>query len=144
MAEAVLDGKEALASLVIKIRWPRTLGFRMWLTARLLDAVAFVSPVGMDAQIIDTAPSEASEWTRYEGDTLEGGKIVLSQYPEGYILRHHGEVVWREWDQEEAQVAQVPPLKGGFVQKQGTNPEPGKGFISRPAPPAPMRRNNAR
>jgi hypothetical protein len=100
MAEAVLDGKEALASLVIKIRWPRTFGFRMWLTARLLDAVAFVSPVTMDAQIIDTAPSEASEWTWYEGDTLEGGKIVLSHYPEGYILRHHGEVVWREWDED--------------------------------------------
>ena len=44
------------------------------------------------------APTEPDEgMVRFEGDTAEGGKIVLCKYPEGFILRHHGEVVWREW-----------------------------------------------
>ncbi|NLS07622.1 hypothetical protein HGP14_30630 [Rhizobium sp. P32RR-XVIII] len=97
MAEAMIDGRKVLEELRITIRWPMAFGFRMWLTARILSLAGLVSPVEIDADI-EAAPSEASTWTRYEGDTAEGGKIVLSQYPEGYILRHHGVTVWREWE----------------------------------------------
>ena len=102
MAEANIDGKEMLTSLTIRIRWPPAFGVRMWLTRQLIALAGLASPVEIDAAIQSEPESEpdASTWTRYEGDTLEGGKIVLSHYPEGYILRHHGEVVWREWDQQ--------------------------------------------
>jgi len=100
MAEAVVDGKEILSSLSIQIRWPRAFGFRVWLTSRILSLAGMVSPIEIDAELVQATPSEASTWTRYEGETTEGGNIVLSQYPEGYILRHHGLVVWREWDVE--------------------------------------------
>ncbi|WP_019567350.1 hypothetical protein [Agrobacterium sp. 10MFCol1.1] len=42
------------------------------------------------------------DMVRFRGDTSEGGKIVLCEYPEGFILRHHGEVVWREWSRPSA------------------------------------------
>jgi hypothetical protein len=100
MAEATIDGKQVLSAIKIEIRWPRTFGFRMWLTRQFIALAGLISPVAIDADIKAEAQGEpdASTWTRYEGDTLDGGKIVLSHHPEGYILRHHGEVVWREWE----------------------------------------------
>jgi hypothetical protein len=53
MAEAALDGKAALASLVIKIRWPRAFGFRLRLTAALIWLAGCVSPVEIYAEVID-------------------------------------------------------------------------------------------
>jgi len=35
-------------------------------------------------------------------DTEAGGTIRLSKWPEGFILRYHGEVVWRSWVHDEA------------------------------------------
>jgi hypothetical protein len=29
------------------------------------------------------------------------GKIVLSKWPEGFVLRYHGEIVWRSWKRYE-------------------------------------------
>lgn len=34
-------------------------------------------------------------------ETEEGGIVVLARWPEGYVLRYHGEIVWRSWDQPE-------------------------------------------
>lgn len=90
-----------MSAVTIHIRWPRAHGFRMWLTRQIIGLAGLVSPIAIDADVKADRDesSDASTWTRYEGDTAEGGKTVLSNYPEGYILRHHGEVVWREWDQ---------------------------------------------
>lgn len=35
--------------------------------------------------------------TLYEGDTPENGKIALARWPEGFVLRYHGGIVWRSW-----------------------------------------------
>lgn len=33
-------------------------------------------------------------------DTEAGGTIVLAKWPEGFVLRYHGEIVWRSWVHE--------------------------------------------
>jgi len=38
----------------------------------------------------------------YQEQTAEGGIIRLSKWPEGYVLWHHGVIVWRSWVKEEA------------------------------------------
>jgi hypothetical protein len=96
--EMTIEGGHLLEQLTISIRIPRAFAFRMWLTIRLLAVARLVSPVEIEAEIGEREPSKASTWTRYEGNTAEGGKIVLSHYPERFILRHHGEVGGREWE----------------------------------------------
>lgn len=31
-------------------------------------------------------------------ETGDGGMIALVEQPEGFLLRYHGEVVWRSWE----------------------------------------------
>jgi hypothetical protein len=38
----------------------------------------------------------------YDEPTPEGGVIRLAKWPEGYVLWHHGEIVWRSWQKEAA------------------------------------------
>jgi hypothetical protein len=52
-SEMTIDGKERLSTWTIKIRWPRAFGFRMWLTTMLILAAGQVSPVKIDAVIVD-------------------------------------------------------------------------------------------
>lgn len=33
----------------------------------------------------------------YSEETPDGGIIRLARWPEGYVLWHHGEIVWKEW-----------------------------------------------
>lgn len=33
--------------------------------------------------------------------TKDDGRIVLANWPEGYAIRYHGEIVWRSWKQDE-------------------------------------------
>jgi hypothetical protein len=33
----------------------------------------------------------------YEETTPQDGVIRLARWPEGYVLWHHGEIVWKEW-----------------------------------------------
>jgi hypothetical protein len=151
MTESTIDGRKLLETIKVEIRWPRAFGFRMWLTRQIIGLAGLVSPIVIDADVRSEREDEtdASTWTRYEGDTAEGGKIVLSNYPEGYILRHHGEVVWREWDRKldaeetpnrenvwdtiEADIA-----RKSMIRKGGVNREPSK-VTSRPPAPGPTR-----
>lgn len=32
--------------------------------------------------------------------TKEGGRVVLAHWPEGFVLRYHGEIVWRSWEHD--------------------------------------------
>lgn len=151
MAKMILDGKEALSSVTIHIRWPRACGLRMWLTRQIIGLAGRVSPLHIDADVRSNAAdtTDAMTWTRYEGDTAEGGKIVLSNYPEGYILRHHGEVVWREWDRK-LDAKEIPSrgnawdkieadiARKSMPRKGGVNREPSK-VTSRPPAPGPTR-----
>lgn len=44
-----------------------------------------------------TGFAEDGETTSLAFETEEGGMVVLARWPEGYILRYHGEIVWRSW-----------------------------------------------
>lgn len=35
--------------------------------------------------------------TRFSEKTPEGGAITVAKWPEGYVLWHHGEIVWKSW-----------------------------------------------
>lgn len=35
--------------------------------------------------------------TLYSEYTPQDGKIELARWPEGYVLWHHGEIVWKSW-----------------------------------------------
>lgn len=50
--EMTVEGKELLSSLTIKIRWPRGFWFRLRIAAALLWLVDWVSPVGIDPEIV--------------------------------------------------------------------------------------------
>jgi hypothetical protein len=148
--DVTIEGKEILSAVTIHIRWPRAYGFRMWITRQIIGLAGRVSPVVIDADVkAGMDETDASTWTRYEGDTAEGGKIVLSNYPEGYILRHHGEVVWREWDRKlEAQeipqreyawsTIEADIARKSMARKGSVNREPSK-VTSRPPAPGPTR-----
>jgi thiamine pyrophosphate-dependent acetolactate synthase large subunit-like protein len=53
MNELTVDGKVICENITISIRMPRAFGFRMWLTAKLLAAMIWVSPVKIGASIDD-------------------------------------------------------------------------------------------
>lgn len=86
-----------MATMTIKVETPPGFRFRLWLMRLALGAAGLVAPsaVKVDARFKSAFAGDCM--VRFEGDAAEGGKIVLSEYPEGYILRHHGEVVRREW-----------------------------------------------
>lgn len=84
-------------ALEIRVETPPGFRFRLWLMRLAIDAAGLVAPSSVKVDAKFKAASAGDSMVRYEGDTAEGGKIVLSRYPEGFILRHHGEVVWREW-----------------------------------------------
>lgn len=54
MAEAKLDAGELMDSLTITLKMPRAFGPRMWLVGRLIRLAAFISPVKVEAKLIDT------------------------------------------------------------------------------------------
>jgi len=54
---------------------------------------------------------KADMFTICEWDTREGGKLVLVEWPEGYVLRHHGEIVWRSWEQKANVSVEVSPMQ---------------------------------
>lgn len=45
----------------------------------------------------------------YHEKTPEGGILRLSKWPEGYVLWHHGKIVWRSW------------IVGGGTQRERAN-----------------------
>jgi hypothetical protein len=51
MAELTIQGKDMMQELKITISWPKTLGFRMWLTRKIIAFAGFVSPIKIDADI---------------------------------------------------------------------------------------------
>jgi hypothetical protein len=53
MAEVKLDGSELMESLTITLRMPKAFGPRMWLVGWLIRLARFISPVRVEAQIID-------------------------------------------------------------------------------------------
>lgn len=62
-SEMTIDGGELLNTLQIKIRWPRAFGFRMWLTVQVLRLAGFISPVEMDADLLDRDADNAVSLT---------------------------------------------------------------------------------
>ena len=40
-------------------------------------------------------------------DTPDGGVIRLSQWPEGFVLWYHGEIVWRSWEWPRREASKV-------------------------------------
>lgn len=86
-------------NLTIKVEMPRGFAFRLWLMRLAIGAAGLVAPSSVKLDATFRAAGVEGSMVRFEGDTDEGGKIVLCEYPEGFMLRHHGEVVWREWSQ---------------------------------------------
>jgi hypothetical protein len=84
-------------TLEIKVETPAGFRIRMWLMRLAIGAAGLVAPSTVKVDAKFKAASAKDSMVRFEGDTTAGGKIVLCEYPEGFILRHHGEVVWREW-----------------------------------------------
>ena len=82
MAELKADGKELLESVTISIRWPRAFGFRMWLTARLIAIAGIVSPVTIEADVIEA--EETGTWT--DGSNAAG----VRHSPDGKMKIDHG------------------------------------------------------
>lgn len=96
MAEMIIDAPKITVG--VKIRLPRFYGLRMKALLWVFRLAQYVAPPGV---LVEVLPIKVEgDMVRFEGDTAEGGKIVLCEYPEGYILRHHGEVVWREWERK--------------------------------------------
>lgn len=56
-----------------------------------IDPVPAAKSVGRD---------DACE-TRFSERTPEDGAITLAKWPEGYVLWHHGEIVWRSWSKDD-------------------------------------------
>ena len=50
-----------------------------------------------DAVLVDIGSAE----------TPDGGVIRLSQWPEGFVLWYHGQIVWRSWDWPRRDATQV-------------------------------------
>ena len=56
------------------------------------------SPKVIEAiQIVAEVVASDQPKVLYEGDTQDGGRIVLSRWPEGHTLRYNGETVWKSW-----------------------------------------------
>lgn len=54
MAEVKLDAGELTDSLTTTLKMPRAFGPRMWLVGRLIRLAAFISPVKVEAELVDT------------------------------------------------------------------------------------------
>jgi hypothetical protein len=67
MADMAMDGKELLGTLKIEIRWPRTFGFRMRLTAALIWLAGCVSPIKIEAEVIDREQQKRESSDRNDG-----------------------------------------------------------------------------
>jgi len=54
MAEVKLDAGQLMDSLTITLSMPKAFGLRMWLVGRLIRVAALISPVKVEAKLIDT------------------------------------------------------------------------------------------
>jgi hypothetical protein len=54
MADVKFNAGELMESLTITISMPKAFGLRMWVVGRLIRLVAFVSPVKIEAKLVDT------------------------------------------------------------------------------------------
>ncbi|HYC66656.1 hypothetical protein [Brevundimonas sp.] len=59
-----------------------------------------------DAEIVEIARAE----------TPDGGVVRLSQWPEGFVLWYHGEIVWRSWREAETVSKLVLKIDASEVQ----------------------------
>ena len=53
MAEVKFNADELTESLTITIRMPKAFGPRMWAVGRLIRLAAFISPVKIEAKLVD-------------------------------------------------------------------------------------------
>ncbi|MGM4909134.1 hypothetical protein [Rhizobium sp. 768_B6_N1_8] len=53
MAEVKLDGGELVEHLTISLTMPRAFGPRLWVVGRLIWLAGLISPVKIDAKLID-------------------------------------------------------------------------------------------
>lgn len=87
MAKLEIDGSKLIEEVILSVRMPRFLSLRFRVGALIYRLGAWVSGTTVtfrdNTVVVDTENSE-------------GGRIVLVQYPEGFLLRNNGEVVWRE------------------------------------------------
>jgi len=80
--EMTVEGKELLSSLRIKIRWPRTFGVRMRVTAALLWLAGCISPIAIDAKVVE-ADGDADFSPRKGGINRGHSKVTTRPDPPG-------------------------------------------------------------
>lgn len=78
MAEMNVNGKDLLQSLTISLRMPRAFGFRMRLTAAILALAGKVSPVEIEAEVIEGAKQLRLPGDLQRLDLKPGDRFVLS------------------------------------------------------------------
>ena len=63
------------------------------------DEIPLYTP-GAEPEAAPTPAADEPETTvLYSAKTPENGVILLAKWPEGYVLRHHGKIVWRSWEE---------------------------------------------
>jgi len=63
---------------------------------------------GIQAKLEPTPATADTETTDlYSARTPEDGVIRLAKWPEGYVLWHHGKIVWRSWETKPAKGPKV-------------------------------------
>lgn len=82
MAELHIEGKQLLSSTTIKIRWPRAFGIRMRITAALLWLAGCVSPIEIDAEVIER-DGDADVSPRKGGINRGPSKVTTRPDPPG-------------------------------------------------------------